>query len=963
MKSLRDHAHMQRKTVTVLFCDVTGSTALGESIDPEALREVLAGYFERMKGIVESHGGTVEKFIGDAVMAVFGVPAAHEDDALRAVRAAAEMRNALPELGLEARIGLNTGIVVTGTEERLATGDAVNVAARLEQAAEPGEVLLGEPTLELVREAVEAEPVEPLELKGKTQPVPAHRLVHLREAPERRHETPFVGRDRELALIREAWGRALSEKRCELVTIVGDAGVGKSRLVAEALAPVEAKVVRGRCLPYGEGITYWPVVEVLKQLDVLPPDPEAAAAIRSLLGAAGAPASAEEIAWAFRKTLEHAAADRPLAAVFDDIHAGEETFLDLVEHVALLSSGSPILLLCMARPELAERRPSWPVQLRLEPLPPEDVEFLIPDRISSSVRERISRAAGGNPLFIGEMLAMAGTENGDVVVPPTLQALLAARLDQLEGRERTVLECGAVEGEVFHRGAVQALVSEEPAVTPRLAALVRKELIAPDKSVVPGDDGFRFRHLLIRDTAYDALPKRTRADLHERFADWLEKHGQGLVELDEILGYHLERAVRYREELGQPPDHGLAAAARRRLTTAGQRALARSDFGAAAGLLERAAALVPPAELDLALEIDLFDALAWGQEAEKARAQVQSITERAAAAGDRIGELCGRILEGVLRTVFEPLGATEALEELVAEALPVFEEAHDDLALRIAYRALGDVANMRAQMDRLVEVYEQAEAHAGPAGLTALVGWRSHGRFHGSTPLTDLLAWQDQQDPREQRSYWLRTHRAEALAMLGRVEEGRALLDELSAELTERGARPLLAAIEAHRLEVELLAGDPEAAVAVGEESCRLHQELGQRSELSTVAGNLANAYCQLGRFTEAERWAARSAELGATDDAATQMLWRQVRAKVLAHRGEHGEAVRLAREAVAIGEKTEALNSTADTYADLGEVLALAGQPKEAVAAFEQALLRYERKENVVMAGRMRERLATPIT
>jgi class 3 adenylate cyclase len=284
MKSLRDHAHMQRKTVTVLFCDVTGSTALGESIDPEALREVLAGYFKRMKAIVESHGGTVEKFIGDAVMAVFGAPAAHEDDALRAVRAAAEMRNALPELGLEARIGLNTGMVVTGTEERLATGDAVNVAARLEQAAEPGEVLLGEPTLELVREAVEAEPVEPLELKGKTQPVPAHRLVHLREAPERRHETPFVGRDRELALVREAWGRALSEKRCELVTIVGDAGVGKSRLVAEALAPVEAKVVRGRCLPYGEGITYWPVVEVLKQLDVLPPDPEAAAAIRSLLG-------------------------------------------------------------------------------------------------------------------------------------------------------------------------------------------------------------------------------------------------------------------------------------------------------------------------------------------------------------------------------------------------------------------------------------------------------------------------------------------------------------------------------------------------------------------------------------------------------------------------------------------------------------------------------------------------------
>jgi class 3 adenylate cyclase len=349
---------VQRKTVTVLFCDAAGSTALGESIDPEALRVLLARYFERMKEIVERHEGSVEKFIGDAVMAVFGVPTVHEDDALRGVRAAAEMRDALPELGLQARIGVDTGIVVTGTEERLATGDAVNVAARLEQAAEPGEVLLGEATLALVRNAVEVQPVEPLRLRGKAEPVPAHRLLHVREAPERRHETPFVGRQRELESIREAWKRTLSGKRCELVTVVGNAGVGKSRLVAEALAPLQVAVVRGRCRPYGEGIMYWPVVEVLKQLDVLPGDAEAASAIRSLLGAADMPVSAEEIAWAFRKTLEHAAAQRPLAVVFDDVHSGEETFLDLVEHVALLSSGAPILLVCTARPELTERRPA-----------------------------------------------------------------------------------------------------------------------------------------------------------------------------------------------------------------------------------------------------------------------------------------------------------------------------------------------------------------------------------------------------------------------------------------------------------------------------------------------------------------------------------------------------------------------------------------------------------------------------
>src|SRR6266536_1668032 len=571
----------QRKTVTVLFCDVTGSTALGEKLDPEPLRALLARYFERMKAIVERHGGTVEKFIGDAVMAVFGVPVLHEDDALRALRAAAEMRDALPELGLQGRIGVTTGEVVSGTEERLATGDAVNVAARLEQAAEPGEVLIGAPTLALAGDAAEVDLVEPLVLKGKAEPVPAYRLLNVRETPERRHEALFVGRERELALVGEAWERVQAEQGCELVTVIGDAGVGKSRLVAEVLASLEAVVVRGRCLPYGEGITYWPVVEVLKQLDLLPSDDAAAVAIRSLLGETEAATSAEEIAWAFRKTLEHASAERPLVVVVDDIQWGEETFLDLIEHIALLSSGASILLFCIARPELTEHRPAWPVTLRLEPLGDEDVDELIPERILGELRAKITRAAGGNPLFIEEMLAMAGEAEGEVVVPPTLQALLAARLDQLETAERSVLERGAVEGEIFHRGAVQALTPDETQVTPRLAALVRKQLIRPDRPQLAGEDGFRFRHLLIRDAAYEALPKTTRAELHERFATWLEQHGAELVELDELLGYHLEQACRYHAELGLPSDDELTAAARRRLTAAGRRASFRQDPGAA----------------------------------------------------------------------------------------------------------------------------------------------------------------------------------------------------------------------------------------------------------------------------------------------------------------------------------------------------------------------------------------------
>src|SRR5947208_3302728 len=299
----------QRKTVTVVFCDVTGSTSLGESVDPEALRGLLARYFERMKAIVESHGGTVEKFVGDAVMAVFGVPVLHEDDALRAVRAAAEMRDVLPELGVSARIGVNTGEVVTGTEERLATGDAVNVAARLEQAAQPGEVLLGAETLRLVRDAAEVEAVEPLALKGKAEPVAAFRLLDVHDVLGRRVDGAFVGRERELGVLRDAFARAVSDRACHLFTLLGTAGVGKSRLVEEFLNSLSGvRVVRGRCLSYGEGIAYYPVVEVVLQLrdsfDDL--DEVAQRALKGLLGEGpGLPAA--ETAWAVRKLLEAAA--------------------------------------------------------------------------------------------------------------------------------------------------------------------------------------------------------------------------------------------------------------------------------------------------------------------------------------------------------------------------------------------------------------------------------------------------------------------------------------------------------------------------------------------------------------------------------------------------------------------------------------------------------------------------------
>jgi class 3 adenylate cyclase len=949
----------RRKVVSVLFCDVVGSTALGGSTDPEALRALLARYFDQMKAIVEGHGGSVEKFIGDAVMAVFGVPAVHEDDALRACRAATEMREAFPALGIAGRIGVSTGEVVTGTAERLATGDALNVAARLQQVAAPAEVLISAATRVLAGAAVDVEAVEPLTVKGKREPLTVFRLVGARESAERPHDTVFVGRDHELTLLAEAWKQALAERRCRLATIVGDAGLGKSRLAAEALASIQARILRGRCLPYGAGITYWPVVEVVRQLDALPSDPAASAALRALLGDSEVETSAEDIAWAFRKLIEEQA---PLVVLFDDIQWGEARFLDLVEHVALLSSDAPILLLCLARPELLDSRPSWPVAVRLEPLSGPDAVRLIGTGVSGELRTKIAAAAGGNPLFIREMLTMAGETGGAVAVPPTLKALLAARLDQLDPAERRVLECAAVEGEVFHRGAVQALAPEEPQVTPRLAALARRELISPERPVLTGEDGFRFRHLLIRDAAYEALPKTTRVELHARFASWLEQHGPEVVELDELLGYHLELAFGYRTELGLSRDDTLAAAARSRLAAGGQRAALRQDYGSAVSLFERAAALVPPAEVDLALEAELMDALFWTGRGDDAVRRADALAERASALGDRIGELCGRIHGSALRLPLEREGATAKLDTLLDEALPVFMAAGDDLALYIAYSALASLEGLRARNDDALEASERAFAHARLAGHRPpmLLASRSAFRFFGTTPAPELLTWLDDNEPPVGRDHFLRAYRAATLAMLGRFDEARTILVEERAELADRGGGVLLANITAFEsAAIERWAGDPAAAIEFGTRGWSLYHELGETGYLAGAAGDLAHAHYALDQLDEADAWAARAAELGTSDDAWKETVWRQVRAKVLARRSDHAQAEQLAREAVSIADETQMLNAQADAYADLAEVLLLGGDLEKAAAALEEAHMRYERKGNLVFADRTRARLA----
>ncbi len=650
-----------RKTVTVVFADIVGSTALVEELEPESLRRVMDRYFESMREVVERHGGTVEKFIGDAVMAAFGIPVLHEDDALRAVRASAEMREALARLNAEfesalgteirMRVGVETGEVVAGdpaSGQAFATGDAVNLAARLEEAAQPGEILVGTSTHGLVRDVVTAERIGPLALKGRADPVTAFRLVSVasdRPTTSRRLESAFVGRKHELDLLSQAFEDMARNRSCRLVTVVGGAGVGKSRLVEEFLATRadQATIVRGRCLPYGDGITFWPIKEAVGEAAELTGQEsaqEARAKIRSLvepardadliveriaetIGVAEIVAEHKGSLWSVRRLFEELARHQPLVVVFDDIQWAEATFLDLVESLADAPGEAPILLLCMARPELLEVRLSWASReenappVFLEPLSDDECELLVRnllggDALAVDVRSRIVEAADGFPLFVEELVAMLievgalRRENGRWVAsdlsristPGTIHALLAARLDRLSPEERALLERGSVEGQVFHRGAVVHLSpeAERSSVEDRLSELTLKELIQPESAVFAGEDAFRFHHLLLRDVAYESIRKEERAALHERFTAWLEAQaGERASEYDEILGYHLEQACHYHAELRADgaADGELAVRAAERLGSAGLRAQARGDWSAAASLLSRAVGLLP----------------------------------------------------------------------------------------------------------------------------------------------------------------------------------------------------------------------------------------------------------------------------------------------------------------------------------------------------------------------------------
>ncbi len=975
-----------RKTVTVLFCDVTGSTALGERIDPESLRRVMSRYFETAKAIVERHGGTVEKFIGDAVMAVFGVPAVHEDDALRAVRAADELRGGLAELNdeleesygtrLELRMGVNTGEVVTGTEERLATGDAVNVAARLEQAAQPGEVLLGEETYGLVRDAVEAEPVEPLAAKGKAEPVPAYSLVAVRGDAPRRHGAPMVGRERQRKLLEDAFVNVVSSRVCHLFTILGTAGVGKSRLVEEFLRSLdEGTVARGRCLSYGEGISYWPVTEVVKQL--VSESTGIVGPLASVLGDETAASSPEEIAWAFRKLLESQASERPLVIVFDDMHWGESAFLDLVEHVADLSRDAPILLLCMARPEFLDSRPTWgggklnATNVLLEPLAPEEAGELIEsltDGIPYELRGRILEAAGGNPLFVEEMVAMVPEDGGDVAVPPTIQALLAARLDQLDPAERGVLERGAVEGQVFHRGAVAALAPEDPTPDGRLITLVRKDLVRPESTVVADDEAYRFRHLLIRDTAYEALSKVTRADLHERFAAWLAEFGAALVELDEIVGYHLEQAYRYRVELGPLDDAAaeLGSRAADRLFASANRARERGDIAATQTLLTRALELLPAdSEAHRHARLELAVLVAEDGDYARARALRDQLATDASAVHDERLLARLKLADAEAQVQVDPSLTMRDALALSEEALAALERLGDEEGAVWALRVVG---NFHAWLGNGAEAqvfWAQAQERAerfSPRLVSEVLIWRCWDIWWGTTPAEEgvrLCSEFMERSPSKKLEGIALIIRGAQKGALARLEEGREDIASGRALLKDLGSLSWWAGSSMVGAEMELQAGNAQIAydrLAEGDEYLASTFETGYRS---TMVALRAQASLELGREDEALDFADETERIAAADDFEPHARQRLVRARVFARRGDFESADELLREAMKIIEPTDYVILQLDLAFARAEVDRLAGRPEAQRAALEGAIPIAEQKQNLVALERIRAALA----
>jgi class 3 adenylate cyclase/tetratricopeptide (TPR) repeat protein len=1016
-----------RKVVTIVFADLAGSTALQERLDAESVRRFMDAYYQAMRGAVEAHGGTVTQLLGDGVKAVFGAPRVAEDDAIRAVRAAVAMQAAFADLARQQadaigrvglRVAVNTGEVIASDAAEI-IGDPVNVAARLQEQARDGDVVIGESTRRLVSELVTLAPLGLFTLKGRSESVAAHRVVSL-ERPAGASATPFVGREDELRQLFAVYEAAATEHRARLAVVLGSPGLGKSRVIGEVARRLgnAATVLSAHCDAAG-GATFAPIADALRAC--LRVEDADAGVVRSAIDAvvgsgdadhgriasgvaallAGTPASTEETFFAVRRFLGALAGLQPVVLVIDDLQWAEPLLLDLTEHLVQWSTEVPLLVLVAARPELREARSSLasPGGLVSEVVTLLGLDALAAmklaanaigaEELPAAVVGRVLATSEGNPLFVGELVRMlvqdgtlvrdgnrwkVGVELAGLEMPPTIQALLAARIERLRPEERTVLERAAVIGRQFSRAAVKELLPREIADFDRLLeALRRSELVEPDPGWFLGEPALRFHHVLIRDAAYRRLLKNTRAELHERFADWVETRVGEAAAHDETLGWHLEQAHRHLRELGPLDAHGRALGERAAnvLAEAGRRALARDDVPVAASLLGRALAALDasdPARAELAL--DWCEALLAAGEVGEAAA---AIDELARFAGDSsrlrawhtcfVGERAALTDPQALRATVD---AVAAAAEQLAAAGDTAGEAKAHFVHAIALSRLGRVGACEAALDRALAAARRGPDHRRRAN--AVLSGAPQAALWGPSPVTrasgrclDVVrVLRITQGSPAVEAIALRCQGV-LEALRGRSDAARRMIATSRRMVEELGITQRLLEAEMFAGQIQLIEGDAAAAERRLRPAYEGLREQGLGIDAAQAAALLGRALLAQGRAAEAEALSHESEAL-AGDDLRAAVAWRGVRAEALARRGEHAAAIELARAAVEIAAATDALLDHADARTALAAALRAAGRASEAAAEDARAIGLWEAKGATLLVERARSSRAAPI-
>ncbi len=987
---------LARRPVTVLCVALQVGPSAGLALDPEAHGVVNEHVVSGLTAVLERHGGRLAASDSEHLMGVFGVTTLHEDDALRAVRASLEARETLiAEAGtlprhygahLVCRFGLATGEGLVGGSGPLGfAGDVGARAVTLAEAAAPGEILISQQTQQLAAGAIETDGAGP----GRFLLRSAH--AGLRPLAVRL-DAPLVGRGEEMRRLEAAYARATRERVTMTITVTGEAGLGKTRLVQEFAEGVgrEAHVLTGRCLPYGEGITFWPLREVVHQagggdswegIKVLLDGEADAAGVAEQLHGALAPGTqgrtaATEIFWAARRFLEALARRRPVLVVFEDLHWAEPTFLDLVESLALQAGRWPIVLVCIARPELFDNRPAWAAEadrsasIQLTPLGEGSAASLLDSlsadhRITPSTRARLIDTAGGNPLYLEQLAVSLSEQSGRDIrpaLPPTIQALLSARLQRLGPGASSVLVRAAIVGKDFGEREIRELLPVEARapLSRNLQTLVAKGLVQRGLGRDPYEE-YSFRHILIQEAAYRSIPKSLRAELHHRYADWLEAFfSDPFPGQSEILGYHLEQSVRYRTELwpADPQSAALSHRAAAHLDTAGCAAHDRGDDVAAVNLLDRAAALFPGDDPALGrLYTSLGTALIEAGQFEKARATLGHAQRISAASGDDRQHAHARVQALLLHLKMNPDEAATEITRALPELRREFEASQDDLGicntLQLEAALHWDHSRSGAAEYAWLRAAECARKVNDRRQLADILAWLASAALWGPTPAPEgIQRCKDYLDE-------IGNHPIGKAEILHHLAGLCAMQDDFAAaEATLNNAKSLLdslgptvtGAITQPAALVAMLVGDPAAA----EKHLRLEYgslyRMGERRMLATTAVTLATAIAAQGpsRYDEAIQLIAMGREAGVDEDLSVQAVGQGTLARIFADRGQHREAEELARSAAALSAQTDFLSEHADILLDLAYALATAGRVAEAHAAATQALDLYQRKGNL---------------